>query len=315
MMGSMSEFSRMGFGCAQLAGMAPGDQMALLGKLMDCGVTHFDTARLYGSGFAEAALGRFLKGIKREDVTITTKGGFEPPSRAKAVQSKLSRMVVGKLPLGEKKAEITKKLLVNGTKGLFKVEQIRGHLETSLRELGTNYVDVYMMHQCEAHHLTDELLGYLEGVVKEGKIRRIGVGTKPEVVRAVVESRAGFAGALQFANSAVEPNLKGFSAPEGSHVFSHGAMRYLKGVQEVCRKDSEAKALMDEIGLDGSKAGDVAKMLLRYGLDTNPGGTIIFSTRSVGRVGDNIAPLDMPELSEDWRERARKVFSVVETED
>src|ERR1039457_4268717 len=51
------------------------DRANLLGTALDAGITHFDTARMYGEGLAERELGRFLKGNRRQ-VTIATKFGI-----------------------------------------------------------------------------------------------------------------------------------------------------------------------------------------------------------------------------------------------
>lgn len=46
------------------------ERMAVLAGAMDSGITHFDTARMYGLGMAEAELGAFLRTVDRDSVTI-----------------------------------------------------------------------------------------------------------------------------------------------------------------------------------------------------------------------------------------------------
>lgn len=51
--------------------------MAVLAGALDSGITHFDTARMYGLGRAEAELGAFLRTVERDTVTIATKFGID----------------------------------------------------------------------------------------------------------------------------------------------------------------------------------------------------------------------------------------------
>lgn len=70
--------SAIGFGCGALM-QSPSrkDRMAVLSAALDSGITHFDTARMYGLGRAEAELGTFLRTVDRDSVTIATKFGID----------------------------------------------------------------------------------------------------------------------------------------------------------------------------------------------------------------------------------------------
>src|SRR5437867_2902058 len=71
------EVSALGFGCVSLTTHADRrDARALLDLAYDSGITHFDTARVYGQGQSEAILGEFIRD-KRDRVTIATKCGLQ----------------------------------------------------------------------------------------------------------------------------------------------------------------------------------------------------------------------------------------------
>ncbi len=76
--GPQLTISAVGFGCGGLM-QSPSrkERMAVLGSAVDNGMTHFDTARMYGLGMAEAELGAFLRTVDRGSVTIATKFGIE----------------------------------------------------------------------------------------------------------------------------------------------------------------------------------------------------------------------------------------------
>src|SRR4051812_19410497 len=73
----------LGYGCSGLMRLSgEKEREAVLEAAFDsAGIRHFDVARYYGHGQAEGVLGKFLAGAnRREECTITTKFGLEPPS-------------------------------------------------------------------------------------------------------------------------------------------------------------------------------------------------------------------------------------------
>src|ERR1700751_247921 len=72
--------ARLGFGCAGLMRLPSRRQrQALLGEAFEHVLAHFDLARMYGLGLAEAEVGRFARG-RRDRMAIPTKVGNEPPN-------------------------------------------------------------------------------------------------------------------------------------------------------------------------------------------------------------------------------------------
>ena len=83
--GPKLKVSAVGFGCGGLM-RSPSrkERMAVLGSAVDSGITHFDTARMYGLGMAEAELGAFLRTVDRDAVTVATKFGIDVGRRGSA---------------------------------------------------------------------------------------------------------------------------------------------------------------------------------------------------------------------------------------
>jgi aryl-alcohol dehydrogenase-like predicted oxidoreductase len=117
---------------------APRRQISLA---RDAGVNLIDTADVYSNGLSEEIVGRAL-GADREDVLIATK----------------VRMPMGKDP---------------NDAGLSRHHIIRG-AEASLRRLGTDYIDLYQVHEWDGQTPLDETLGALDFLVQSGKVRYIG---------------------------------------------------------------------------------------------------------------------------------------------
>jgi hypothetical protein len=168
--------SALGFGCAPIMGKI-GRRRALnaLAEAFDLGVTHFDVARSYGFGRAERAIGEFLLG-KRDRVTITSKFGVIPPTLS--LRQKLlippARLVANSFPrfnagLRRKSGELL-------ARQRFDAAYASECLNTSLRELGIDDLDVYLLHDPDPKlSLSDELLHFLDASISAGKIRRWGL--------------------------------------------------------------------------------------------------------------------------------------------
>ncbi len=115
-------------------------------RAFDAGVNFFDTADLYSGGEAEEYLGEFL-GEKRKDVVVATKVGFR--GGAPITQAGLSR------------------------RHLFE------SCEQSLKKLGSDWIDLYIVHKIDPYTPLDETLEALNDLVHSGRVRYIGFSNWP----------------------------------------------------------------------------------------------------------------------------------------
>ncbi|WFU46573.1 aldo/keto reductase [Sinorhizobium terangae] len=114
---------------------------ALVGKALDAGINFFDTADAYASGQSERILGEALR-TRRDEVVIATKVGFR--TGTPLTQAGLSRRHI-----------------------LWSVDQ-------SLKRLGTDWIDVYIVHKEDPYTPLEETLSALDEVIRSGKARYIG---------------------------------------------------------------------------------------------------------------------------------------------
>ncbi|MBZ9559542.1 MULTISPECIES: aldo/keto reductase [unclassified Modicisalibacter] len=113
---------------------------------LDAGVTLFDTADVYSDGASEEILGVAIKG-RRDQLMISTKTG---------------------LPLGDGPDDW----------GVARGRLLRA-VEASLRRLGTDYIDILQLHALDASTPVEELLSTLDQLVRDGKVRHVGVSNYP----------------------------------------------------------------------------------------------------------------------------------------
>jgi aryl-alcohol dehydrogenase-like predicted oxidoreductase len=127
-----------------------------LQRAVELGVTHFDTASLYGRGHNETLVGRALR-ERPAEVLIASKCGLENRGFPR------------------------RKTLRDG-----RPETIRRQCEGSLSRLGIDVLDLYYLHRVDPDVPVEESFGTLSELVGEGKIRRLGISecTVDELARA-----------------------------------------------------------------------------------------------------------------------------------
>src|SRR3990167_3906851 len=152
------EVSALGFGCVQLTShQSKEDAIAILEHAFAEGITHFDLARSYGFGRAEGIFAGFLRD-KRQDVTITTKFGFELPTGLSGNPKliSLAKKILKPFPGLLRRAKDQGSSMVKS--GMFSPEMAVKSLQKSLSELRTDYIDVLLLHEATLSDVVSEPL-------------------------------------------------------------------------------------------------------------------------------------------------------------
>jgi aryl-alcohol dehydrogenase-like predicted oxidoreductase len=209
--------SRLGFGCGGIMGrVGRGQSLRAIAAALDGGITHFDVARLYGYGEAEALVGEALAG-KRDKIVIASKFGLTAPRAAGALRS--LKPIAQKLAATVPGARAVLRSLVGGAAPApdrFSVASAQASLDQSLAALKTDYLDILFLHDCAAGDLSDELAAFLDQQVAAGKIRTYGVATDFDTVMPLYTAH-GDAMLYQFPNSITARNAD--RLPSGERRF------------------------------------------------------------------------------------------------
>lgn len=152
--------SVVGLGCNNFGRRLDASATAtVLNAALDAGITFFDTADVYGSGQSESFMGPILA-PHREKVIIATKFGLPMEGQGSGASA----------------------------------DYIGTAVEASLRRLGTDYIDLYQLHQVDPNVPIAETLGALNVLVQEGKVREIGCSNfsveQLQAAEAAVEAEA-----------------------------------------------------------------------------------------------------------------------------
>lgn len=147
------QVSALGLGCMSLSyayGVPPAPEHSerVLLAALDAGITHFDTAALYGYGVNEELVGRVLK-PHRSEIVLASKGGMAGVDLAG--DGKLVRVINGR------------------------PEAIRQNCEDSLRRLQTDVIDLYYLHRFDKKVPIEDSVGELSRLVERGLVRSIGL--------------------------------------------------------------------------------------------------------------------------------------------
>lgn len=110
---------------------------ALIARALDLGINFFDTANVYSAGTSEEYLGRAIRRhVSRDKVILATKVFFNEGALSRAA--------------------------------------ILSEIDKSLKRLGTDYVDLYIIHRFDKNTPVEETMEALNSLIKAGKVRALG---------------------------------------------------------------------------------------------------------------------------------------------
>jgi aryl-alcohol dehydrogenase-like predicted oxidoreductase len=284
--GAGIETTRLGFGCSQLMGGITREQsLRLLEAAFDSGIRHFDTAPMYGYGEAEGVLGEAFRS-QRHHITITTKYGIRPPRNPGLVDiaRRLARPLVQSLPA--LKSYTSRAASHLASRARFSRDELRTSLETSLKKLQTDYIDVFLLHEAGRVDLTDELFAELEQSVREGKIRTFGIGSEASLLTEIYPIERRFCQVVQCEWSVL-------SAPKASYkesfIITHRSLSssLIRLHAALKAKPQIAKSWSAALNLDLTNPSALSKLMIAAALNANPDGIVLFSSRKVANIAAN----------------------------
>jgi len=168
---------------------------AYLDEYLAAGGNCIDTARMYDHGLAEEVVGTYLKTRQRDEVVVVTK---------------CAHYDTNFYPIRHRVYEA----------------DIRSDVETSLRELDTDYIDVLLLHRDDIKRPVEAIMPILHQFVKAGKVRIIGTSNWT-------------AGRIQAANQ--------FAAENGLTPFSVNQIHHSLALTTAAQSGDLSHVIMDDI--------------------------------------------------------------------
>ncbi|GAB4455304.1 MAG: hypothetical protein OHK0029_11220 [Armatimonadaceae bacterium] len=313
--------SSIGFGCnALLQTKTYKDALQLLETAFDQGIRHFDVARSYEAGESEMLVGKFIYN-KRSEVTITTKFRVNDAGNyltENPVRKWLRRRVKEYLPVSrsshnskendsEKHPSDIAELIPSKLFGTSVSEQTpendiapkkidialaQDSLNRSLKELHTDYIDLYLVHEAERADCTEELLVFLEHLKKSGKIREFGIGSSFERANEICLYCPRFVPVVQFDSSIFNQNTKQLKQYRNGAYITHGSLAILSAFYGLLNSEKTFSDGIDEVSsgklIKKNNVQAVADLLLQHACAENANGVVIFRSSKVENLISNL---------------------------
>src|SRR6202161_345458 len=145
------EVSALGLGCMGMSfGLGPPadkkEMISLIRSAVECGVTFFDTAEVYGPFTNEELVGEALAPL-RDQVVIATKFGFKPDPKGGPRWSALDS----------------------------RPEHIKEVAEASLKRLKTNVIDLFYQHRVDPNVPIEDVAGTVKELIQQGQVKHFGL--------------------------------------------------------------------------------------------------------------------------------------------
>jgi aryl-alcohol dehydrogenase-like predicted oxidoreductase len=176
--------SVLGLGCAPILGSVDvKNSRRALECALDFGINHFDLARSYGYGEAEEFVGKVIGG-RRKEIILTSKFGIKANWKANLLRpiKPFIRLAKNQLiqtkSVGHSLKQNAGKQIVDRLHDRIPIckNEMKKSLEKSLRALGTDYLDYFLIHDPHQSIMQfEELMEASEDLKREGKIRAFGL--------------------------------------------------------------------------------------------------------------------------------------------
>lgn len=185
-------------GCMRISNMNNPDAEAFVNAALDMGANFFDHADIYGGGNSEAVFGKAIKSIPREKLIIQSKCGIR------------SGMYD------------------------FSYDHIVSSVEGSLSRLGTDYLDVLLLHRPDALAEPEEIARAFSHLLESGKVRHFGVSNQNPYQMQLLQKYLDMpicADQLQF--SIMHPSM--VQTNTNVNMYNESAVNRDGGVLDFCR--------------------------------------------------------------------------------
>lgn len=290
--------TRLGYGCSRLMGsIGRPESSALLEAAYEAGIRHFDVAPAYGGGQAEACVGEFLV-RHRAEVTVATKYGVPVHDRPglKLALRRFAMPVIEKVP--GLKQRLQRAVAVPGKPGPreslpFTAALMQASVETSLKLLRTDHIDLFLLHEVMADDLAedanaDRILRLLEGYVAAGTIGAFGCASSQPRLAEILSQRPQFCTVVQHEWSVLDP----LQAPEPFRILHRSLSEHFLQLHTALLGDKAVAARWSATcGADVANAETLAQLMLKASLVANPGSVVLFSSKKPAHIKANIALL------------------------
>jgi hypothetical protein len=274
---------------------------------------------MYGLGLAQGELGQVLRSHREELVIVTKVGiGLTPLAKTIGHIQGPARRVLKRVPKLQHRAHRSAQSPSSGNvggllyKSTFNVKAAQRSLEESLRALGTDYIDLLLLHDPEPSQLNpEEMYGLLEQARTSGTIRSWGVAGEADTASSVISLLPGPTPVVQIRDDIFRRD-ECVSLPSGSdYLITFGVLGNAlpRVLSHVTATPERTREWSDAVGADCTNPNTVASFLLRDALRANDHGTVLYSSTRAASVHDAVSLVDGAAVKDPALDAFRQLVS------
>lgn len=285
--------SRLGFGCSRIASLSnthtPSEVRTALLEAFDQGINFFDTADVYGQGDSERLIGKLFRN-RRSQVILCSKAGLTVGASQTLIRwiKPVANPIIRRWKSARHKTIGVRRKM---ERKCFEPAYLKEQIEGSLRRLGTDYLDLFLLHSPPSEVIVDEtVFTMLQELKSAGLIRYYGVSCDSSQQALITMVRAEVSclqvpvnlmqrKTIESVLPAARKKRIGIVAREplaGGAVFSHPPLL------DICHDNSDCSP---------------ARLAIRYSMEKADAGVILAGMSCRRHLEENLKILESPPLS------------------
>lgn len=265
--------SRIGYGCMSLVPDEK-ESIPLLHKAIEMGINFLDTADIYNDGVNEIIVGKAVKDI-RDKIIIASKAGNQ------------------RRPDGGLDWNPTKKYILQC-------------VESSLKRLQTEYIDLYQLHGGTIDDNIDETIETFELLKRQGKIRYYGISSiRPNVIREYVKRSSIVSVMMQYSLLDRRPEEECLQLLQDHNIgvltrgsLAQGLLSGKKSRDYLDSQASDVSAMAEAVNKLSSSERSPAQTALKYVLQNKAVTSAVVGMRTIDQLKEAIGTFERKDLEE-----------------
>ena len=183
--------------------------------------------------------------------------------------------------------------------GAFRLRDLKRSVESSLRALRTDYLDILLLHECSGVDAARaDILDFLKKLQGEGKIRTFGIATGFDETLQILKTSPQVAPVAQFQSDALNRNMDRLPANRPKFIVTHSAIKCVlpRLLNHLSSDSAIGERWLNETGIDPTDRTKIAGLLLTDAVRRNSSGITLFSSSRPENIKEAVAAINRQDV-------------------
>ena len=182
---------------------------------------------------------------------------------------------------------------------LFTKKDMERALHESLDKLKTDYIDIYLLHDCSAQMVNEDVIETLRTFQNQGKVRSFGLATGPKQCRNILSSFPALNGVVQLPNTVFDRNFIDPELATESLLITHSALNQALSLIKSLTADLQVRGEWSQVlDKDLAEPDQLVAFLMARARKTNPTGIVLFSSSKLENIVKTVDAIQDNGLSD-----------------